>query len=244
MPSRVRLFCFPYAGGGPWIYRGWTAHVPSFIEVCPVHLPGRGQRIGEPLLTSIPDLVNAVADELGDGVTTPFALFGHSMGAIIGFELARTLRERFGVWPTHVFVSGRRAPQQPAHGDRITYNLPEPEFRTVVRDLEGMSPALIDDTEAWQLLMPILRADFQAVQTYAYQRGAPLPCPISAIGGLDDPHVTRGDLAAWQEHSSGAFHVSLFPGAHLFINQLPADVCHLVATRLARTVMASTGADL
>jgi medium-chain acyl-[acyl-carrier-protein] hydrolase len=240
---RMRLFCIPYAGGGPWIYWPWRSYLPSSVDIRPVQLPGRGQRIREPLLTDVGQIVEAAIDDLRAWCTMPFAFFGHSLGAVVAFELSRALHERFGLRPAHLFVSGRRAPGRPASADRITWHLPEPEFRAVVCDLHATPAALVEDAEAWQLLMPILRADFQAAQTYEYRPGLPLPCPISAIGGLDDPFVGRDDLVAWREHTSGPFSVSMFPGRHLFINDARADLCHLVATRLSGSLGAPAGAD-
>src|SRR5262245_6534617 len=123
----VRLFCFPYAGGGATIYNGWSGILPNQVEVCAVLLPGRGNRMMEPAVTEVGALVRALAEALENSLDRPFAFFGHSMGALICFELARHLRERGGPRPVHLFVSGRHAPQLP-NTQRIVHDLPEDEF--------------------------------------------------------------------------------------------------------------------
>lgn len=213
----MRLFCFPYAGGSALTYRHWAAQLPPSVETCLVQLPGRGSRLHETPSKQMKPLVEATARGLSVYFGKPFAFFGHSMGAIISFELARLLRREDGLEPIRLFVSGRGAPQV-ADSDPLTYTLPDPEFLAELRRLEGTPQEVLEHPELMQAMLPLLRADFEAIQTYSYQAEPPLNCPISAFGGLQDPSFSREDLGAWREQTTGSFSLRLFPGNHFFIN--------------------------
>jgi len=215
--ARVRLFCFPYAGGGAPIYRNWPRLLPAEIEVCAVNLPGRGGRIKEAPFTDLHEMVSAIAEAIVPHLDLPPAFFGHSMGAMISFELARKLREMRNVRPAHLFVSGRRAPQLP-NDDPITHDLPEPQLLEEVRRLNGTPTEVLEHPELMQLMLPLLRADFSVVDTYEYRPGAPLGCPVTVFGGLQDVEVSRQHLEAWGEQTTAAFSVRMLPGDHFFLN--------------------------
>lgn len=217
-PPAVRLFCFPYAGGGAAIYRSWGGILPKPVEVCAAQLPGRGTRMREPAVSDLGALVRALADALENDLDRPFAFFGHSMGALICFELARHLRERGAPQPVHLFVSGRRAPQLPST-QRVIHDLPEPEFVEELRRLQGTPPEVLEHPELMQLLSPLLRADFSLAETYAYAPGPPLDCPVSAFGGLQDEEVGREELEGWKEQTTGRFKLRMMPGNHFFLDE-------------------------
>jgi medium-chain acyl-[acyl-carrier-protein] hydrolase len=215
--ARLRLFCFPYAGGGASAYRGWAAALPADVEVCPVQLPGRESRLREPAFERPEPLIAALADLLQGHLDLPFAFFGHSMGAMISFELAREQRRRGAPLPLHLFVSARRAPQVPAREEPI-HDLPEPEFLAKLRELNGTPEEVLQHAELMRLLMPVLRADFAVNETYGYRQEEPLGMGISAFGGLGDHEVTRDDLALWSEHTRGPFRLRMLPGDHFFLH--------------------------
>ena len=215
--ASLRLFCFPYAGGSSMIFRNWPDALPSIFEVCLVQLPGRGPRLREAPYKNMLALVEALAPEIRPYLQEPFAFFGHSMGAMISFELARELRRKYQFNPTCLLFSGRTAPQLP-DTEPLTYNLPEAEFIEEVRRLDGTPREILVNPELMQLIMPVLRADFEACQTYSYQTDAPFDCPITALGGLQDREVKRADLEAWSKHTTGAFSLRMFPGDHFFLN--------------------------
>lgn len=231
----VRLFCFPYAGGGAVIYRGWGGILPRHVEVCAAQLPGRGARVKEPAATQLGALVRALADALEDNLERPFAFFGHSMGALICFELARHLRERGGPQPNHLFVSGRRAPQLPGT-ERVIHDLPEPEFIEELRRLQGTPTEVLEHPELMQLLSPLLRADFSLAETYAYAPGTPLDCPISAFGGLQDEEVGREELEGWKEQTTGRFKLRMMPGNHFFLNDVQQPLLRSIAEDLSSLI--------
>jgi medium-chain acyl-[acyl-carrier-protein] hydrolase len=163
-------------------------------------------------------LVPALADALRDYLDLPFAFFGHSMGALIAFELARTLRRQEGITPVRLFVSGHSAPHLPIR-EPILHRLPLPEFIEQLRQMNGTSEDVLRDAGLLQLLMPMLRADLELCETYVYTDDMPLDCPISAFGGSQDPGVTYDDLAAWKSHTSSTFTLRMVPGHHFFLEQ-------------------------
>jgi len=231
--TRLRLFCFPYAGGGATIYRGWGSLLPPEIQLCAVHLPGRGNRFGETPVSSSGALVELLASDLAPYFDLPFAFFGHSMGALVGFELTRHLRERGMALPEHLMVSGRRAPQRPGE-KRPLHDLPEDEFMAELRNLDGTPEEILQHPELMELFAPILRADFQLCETYSFVPGEPLDVPISAFGGLEDRDVGRDDLLAWKEHTRGGFRLRMFPGGHFFLHAARQGLVHAVAEDLMR----------
>ncbi|MDY7014797.1 MAG: alpha/beta fold hydrolase [Cyanobacteriota bacterium] len=223
--AKLRLFCFPYAGGSARVFRPWANHFSDAIEVCPVELPGRGQQVKQPLLTDLPSLVTVTAIALEPYLDKPFVLFGHSMGALLAFEVARFMRKTHNIEPSSLIISGRRPPQW-VDSHPPTYNLPDSELIEKLRWLKGTSRAALEDPELMTLLLPIFRADFSVCETYIYQAQTPLSCPIIALGGWSDPATRHGALRGWREHTSGRFIKKSFPGHHFFI--------HTAQTRLLK----------
>lgn len=219
----MRLFCFPYAGGSAMVYRGWADRLPKAVEVCPVELPGRGRRMREPAFTRLAPLVEALADDLMPYLDKPFAFFGHSMGGLISFQLAKLLKRLCGTTPMQIFVSSRRAPHLP-NDVPLTYNLPEEEFLEDLRRLNGTPKEVLEHRELLQLLVPLLRADFEICQTYEYTPGPPLDCPVTAFGGILDPDVLPEHLDAWREQTIGAFRLHVLPGDHFFLHTSQAEL--------------------
>lgn len=215
--ARLRLFCFPYAGGSAGVYRNWAASLSPQVEVLPVQLPGRETRLREAAYSSVRLLVEALGPALLPLLDRPFAFFGHSMGALISFELVRWLRRAGAAEPVQLFVSARIAPQLP-DPDPPTYNLPEAEFIEEVRRLNGTPDEVLRHEELLRLLLPLLRADFSICQTYQYEEEAPLSCPIRAYGGLKDLTVTRRMLEGWGAQTAGPFVLRMMPGDHFFLH--------------------------
>jgi medium-chain acyl-[acyl-carrier-protein] hydrolase len=228
----MRLFCFPYAGAGPFIFRSWPSGLPHDVEVCPIELPGRARRIKEPPYTRLEPLVAGVARLISPVLDQPFAFFGHSMGALISFELARHLRREGGPQPVHLFVSGRRAPQLPDSDPKL-YDLPEPEFLDELRRLNGTAREFFEHPEVMQIITPVLRADFSVCQTYVYTAEPPLDYPITVYGGVLDPESSDGRLQAWHEQTTSSFTVRTFPGDHFFLNTAQTELLQALFDELA-----------
>ena len=173
--ARLRLFCFPYAGGNSFIFCSWLNNLPADVELSAIELPGHGTRMAEPLLTRMTELVAAIASDLLPHLDKPFVFFGHSMGAWVSFEVARWLQSNHDLYPMHLFVSGARAPQLPKLRSPL-HQLPEAEFVAALRRLQGTPEAVLEHAELMALMLPILRADFAVLETYTYSPQTPLPC--------------------------------------------------------------------
>ena len=230
--ARLRLFCLPYAGGGTVIYRPWTPDLPETIELWCIRLPGRESFRTEPPFTRLVALIEALMPVILPYLDRPFAFFGHSMGALIGFELMHQLRRRHDLVPVHLFVSGHRAPQLPDLSSPL-HHLPASELLTQLRRLNGTPEAVLQDTDLMQFFLPVLRADFAVCETYTYTARPPLTCPISAFGGLQDSRVSYAELAAWREQTSSAFSHRMLPGDHFFLHSAQALLLRALAQDLA-----------
>jgi medium-chain acyl-[acyl-carrier-protein] hydrolase len=228
----IRLFCFPYAGGTTYTYHNWQSLLPPEIEVCPVELPGRGVRIGEPPETRITCLVESMTPALLPYMDKPFAFFGHSMGGLISFEFARELRKLRQPQPAHMFVSACPSPHRRRSRQRVTYNLPEPEFVEELRRLGGTPREVLEEPELTQFIFPLLRADFEACQTYDYVPEPPLDCPLTLLGGLQDKELSRGELEEWREHTTSTCVVRMLAGDHLFVNTAQPLIIRMLADEL------------
>jgi len=231
--ARLRLFCFPYAGGGSTAFRPWSAALSPKVEVCPIELPGRGARFTEPPLTQMPQLIQALTQAILPYLDKPFAFFGHSMGALISYELTHALQRHFGQLPTCLIVSGRPAPQLPPA--KSIHLLPDTHFLQEVRQFNGIPDNIFSNLELMSLFLPILRADFTIIETYAYTATSPLACEIVALGGLQDNNVNIADLEAWREQAMQGFSMHLLPGDHFFINSAQEQVLHLLKAKLSNS---------
>jgi medium-chain acyl-[acyl-carrier-protein] hydrolase len=236
----MRLFCLPYAGGSAVIFRNWKAFLSSKIELCPIEPPGRGTRLHETAYTAMEPLIDALATGISHLLDRPFAFFGHSMGAVICFELSRKLYRENRPVPVHLLVSAHRAPQI-LDPEPQSYDLPKPQFIEHLRGLNGTPATVLAHSELLELLLPTLRADFRLVETYRYSPGPLLPCPITAIGGMDDKDVSADHLARWGELSSGAFQQFMLAGDHFFIHQSESQLISIIAKQLEEV---SAGARL
>lgn len=211
----VRLICLPHAGANASVYRLWSQGLHTPVEVCSVEYPGHGSRIGESPCSNLVALAHAFADAIVPWLDRPFAFFGHSMGALVAFEASRRLRSEHGFLPFALFTSACRAPHVP-DPDPPTFALEEAEFLQELLRLGGTQREVLETPELLELLLPVLRADFEAVQAYEYHAAAPLACPITTWGGLDDEEVTAEALADWGEHTTRAFELRWLPGGHFF----------------------------
>ena len=230
---RLRLLCFPYAGGAASIYRLWPQYLPAQIEVCAVQLPGREERMVEAPFTNLVELVQTIVPALLPYLDKPFALFGHSMGSLIAYELAQELESR-GYTPAHLMVSGRRAPGLP-EAEPPVHNVPgDLAFLSELQRRYNNVPALIfSEPELRDLVVPLLRADLELVETYQYRAREPLLCPVAAFGGAADRRVTTEALQAWNSVTRGPFAVLVFHGGHFYLNEQMEPLLAAVASHLA-----------
>lgn len=233
--AALRLFCFSYAGGSAAIFRNWAESLPRAVEVCAVQLPGRGSRLLEPSATHLLTLVAEIAQGLEPYLDQPCAFYGHSMGALVAFELARLLHRTAQVELSHMFVSGCSSPQT-ISADEPTYNLPDDQFIERLRELNGTPGELLENPELMQLMLPIIRADFMALETYSYVKQPLLTCPITAIGGLEDATVSYDDIKAWSEQTTATFSARMLPGDHFFIHSAKTLLLQVLSKELHQLV--------
>jgi medium-chain acyl-[acyl-carrier-protein] hydrolase len=229
----MRLFCLPFAGGGASTYRLWPTRLPSSIEVCPIQLPGREDRYREPAITSVVGLARVLVRELTPFLDKPFAIFGHSMGALIAFEVARALRHAGLPLPSALFVAAYPAPQSPLARAAI-HQLSDRDFIEEMRRMQGTPAAVLDNIELMEFMLPILRADFEACDTYACAPEPPLECPLFVYGGTDDSEVDDSGLDRWRDQTSKSFSLRILPGNHFFVQShrelLLAQISEQLAT--------------
>jgi surfactin synthase thioesterase subunit len=217
--ARVRLFCIPYAGAGASVFRTWPDDLPADVEVLAIQLPGRESRIREAPLGTLSDLLPKVSAVIAPLLDRPFAIWGHSMGALIAFELAREFRRRYALLPQHFWASARQAPHLPERRSPMR-DLPAPEFISeLTRRYDGVPREVLADSDLMKLFLPMLRADISIIETHCYIPEPPLDCPISAFGGLEDPLVREDELNAWRVHTLQQFQLRMLPGNHFFLQR-------------------------
>lgn len=227
----LKLFCFPYAGGTAAAFRTWHKGLPRNVEVHAVQLPGRANRVGEQVPPSFAQLIEDLLSELIDALNPGFAFFGHSMGAILAYEVARTLRRYRLPLPVRLFLSGHRAPHVPRVGNAV-HAASDDDLIASVRRLGGTPEDVLANPELLQLVLPTLRADFRLCETYRYRPEPPLAMPITAFGGTDDGEATREELDAWREHTTGSFRVHMIPGEHFFVHSAESTVLECLCREL------------
>ncbi|MDN5898490.1 MAG: thioesterase domain-containing protein [Brachybacterium sp.] len=225
--DQLRLFCFPYAGSGASVFRPWQDAMPDGVKLIPAHLPGRDERAAHPPTRTLSAQVEQMHHAIEPLLDRPFALFGHSMGALLAFELARALRESGSPRPLRLFLSAFRAPHLPNPNFTI-HHLPDEVLKTVLLK-DGTAPEIVHNVDIMRALLPTLRADFELCETYCHEEQPPLDVPIRAFGGLQDVRVPATDLEPWREHTSRDFALQTFTGDHFFVHSArDLLVTHLV----------------
>ena len=213
--ARLGLYCLPSAGGGAGLFRAWPPLLPDDVEVCAVQLPGRDARRAEPPFTRLTPLVLALADALASELDRPYALYGHSVGARIAFELAREQRRRGRPGPELLVVSGRRPPHTP---DRDPlHSLGDQQLIARLSRIGGTPEPVLREPELMALFLPTVRADLAVNELEDHRDEPPLACPILAYAGSHDDRCRPDELDAWRDHTAGAFAREVLPGAHFFI---------------------------
>lgn len=228
--SKVRLVCFPHAGGSASFYFPVSRALQGDVEVLAVQYPGRADRRAEPCATSITELADGVFEALRPLSGPPLALFGHSMGAVTAFEVALRLEHQMDAVAVRLFVSGRRAPSR-QHGEYVHLQ-DDQGLLDEVRALNGTDARVLGDEEIMRMSLPSLRNDYRAIESYRGGEGAQVSCPISMLVGDSDPRVTLDDALAWRTHTTAGFDSQVFPGGHFYLGGQQPEVIELIRDRL------------
>ncbi|WP_447749470.1 thioesterase II family protein [Pseudomonas nicosulfuronedens] len=237
----LRLFCLPYSGASAMVFARWKRQMPSWIEVCPVELPGRGRRFAENLQTDLRALASQLADEVAARLDQPYAIFGHSLGGLLAFELAHALRERGLPMPQALFASAAAAPARRDSHRELAQEQNDAQLIERMRRLGGTPEAVFADEEMLRLTLPVMRADFLLCGRYDYRRRAPLACPIHVFGGKAD-RLSVESLSAWQDETSAGFSLEMLDGGHFFLNVGEARLLELLLGRLRQPGQSTSAA--
>ncbi|HUQ55216.1 thioesterase II family protein [Lentzea sp.] len=214
---RPQVFCFPYAGGSARAYVSLRQALREVADLHLIELPGRGGRIRDRPTDRLAPLLDDLVPALLPHLDQPIVLFGHSLGAVLAFEIARLLRRRHGTVPARLIVSGHRAPHLPLREAEI-HHLSDDAFVARLRELNGTPEEVLRNEDLMRMLLPALRADFTVSERYRFSPDDPLDCPISVYGGTKDPDIPVTDLHAWSWHTTRRCRVDLFTGDHFFLH--------------------------
>ncbi|MFO0763109.1 MAG: thioesterase domain-containing protein [Byssovorax sp.] len=229
--AKIRLFCFPYAGGGASAFRTWPDALPH-IDICAVQPPGRETRLRDAPFVRMEPFLDALMPAIRPLFDIPFAFYGHSLGAYVAYEIAHRLRAEGGPQPSYIFIGGSAAPQVNVIDHPIA-ELDDQGFREGIESYEGTPAEVLAHKELWELLLPALRADFRVYENYVYTKGDKLDVPFSAFGGLLDKETTREELEAWKDLTNKAFQVRMVPGNHFFMHSDRTKVLSSILQDLA-----------
>lgn len=242
----LALYCLPHAGGGASAYRSWLGRLPG-IAVLPVQPPGRENRFRdephEKMESLIPELADAVlADVAGESVTRGpakrYAIYGHSLGALVAFELVRELRRRDAPGPVHLFVSGCVAPHRPFDDGPPVRGMSRPELVNLLRNLGGTPDWLLSDPSVLEMILPAVRADFSVKETYSYQHESTLDVPITTLPSTEDPRASVELVNAWRELTTGEFDSHTFMGGHFAVFEQAALTLRYISAALRKWLLA------
>jgi surfactin synthase thioesterase subunit len=226
----VRLACFPHAGGSASFYRPMSAALAGAVDVMALQYPGRQDRRTTPCVDSVDELAEQILEALLPWADEPFAFFGHSMGAVLAYEVAKRMEQRRLPSPVRLIVSGRRAPtrRRPAR----VHLLDDDGIVAELRSLSGSDPRVLGDEEMLRTILPAVRSDYAAIETYVCTDPAPVSCPVTVLSGDRDPQVTLDDAREWQSHARGGFSMHILRGGHFFLMEQPDEVIRIVRESL------------
>ena len=232
--ARLRLFCLPFAGGTASLFRTWPDGLPADVEICAVQLPGRENRLSEPLYNRMTDIVGALDKVVSPLLDKPYVTYGHSMGGLISFELVRQLRRENKPLPLHMVISGRRGPDAPCRFPDL-HTLPQADLLKAIRKYGGTPEAVLQEKELMDLLVPIVRADFAVLETYQYREEPPLDVPLTLYQGTDDIRTTDEEIEAWRKQTTRTFTKRKIVGEHFFIQTARDEVLKALTEVLKQT---------
>jgi pyochelin biosynthetic protein PchC len=229
------VVCFPHAGGSASYFSSLSSLLRSRAQVFSLQYPGRQDRRTEPLLTTIDAYTDAVFEVLAPLMSRPLSFFGHSMGAMIAFEVATRMKESGKPDPAALFVSGRRAPSR-LRVEESVHKFDDAGLIAELKDLSGTDMRVLDDPEVLAMVLPPMRSDYRAVENFRYRPGPKLDCPVVALIGDEDPKATPDECDSWRDHTSGPFELHVLAGGHFYLGQAQQAVADIISRRLAQPV--------
>nr|WP_222434034.1 alpha/beta fold hydrolase [Bacillus pumilus] len=230
----VKLFCLPYAGGASTVFSTWKSYIDRSIEIHALELPGHGTRMTESVLTDLQQVADDLYDQASSSLKEgePYAIFGHSMGAVLAYELQKRMQTRLNREPVHVFYSGRFPPHIPEK--KVYHQLSDSKLKEAIIAMGGVPEELADNHAVLDFFLPILRADFQLLETYLCEEVVPAACPISIFYGTRDLPSVLFDLDDWDQYTSEDCAFFEFDGDHFFIHSLTNEVVEKINVILKR----------
>lgn len=233
--DKINLYCLPFAGGSKYSYRGYSKYAPSYLNIVPIEIPGRGSRVNERLLTNLDTIANDVFSQIKNKLDEPYAIYGHSMGTLIAYALTKRIIKENLKQPLYLFLTGCTGPSL-RYRDLVDHLLPKQEFFREIKKLGGSPDAVLNDPILMDFFEPILRADFEAVATYNYERSEPFSIPISVIIGAEE-NASFEEAMAWQQETTLPIEVKTLPGNHFFIFDHEATIIQSVAEKLSIQIL-------
>lgn len=224
--DKISLFCFPYAGGSATIYNKWRKYIDSCIEIVPVELSGRGKRFNEPLYDNINDVVDDMYHILKESINGPYALFGHSMGSVIAYDLAYRISNSDLPNPEYLFLSGRKPPHIEKR-EKIIHTLPDEEFKNEIINMGGTEKEVFENKQLLELFLPIMRSDFRIVENYRYMEKSPLDIKIIGLYG-DEEDIDYSEAKEWSIHTRKDCRIFEMKGNHFFINDSTKEIVNIL----------------
>lgn len=232
--NRARLVCFPHAGGSASFFFPVSKALSPALDVLAIQYPGRQDRRLEPGITSIAELADQATEALRSHLDRPLILFGHSMGAIVAFEVARRLERDGDGRVIDLFVSGRRAPSR--HQDENVHLRDDEGIVAELKLMSGTDAALLGDDEILRMILPAIRSDYTAIETYRCEPGATVSCPITVLVGEADPRTSPDEASAWNDHTTGLFELHTYAGGHFFLAHHQPEITNLIRAHSISTV--------
>ncbi len=231
--TKIKIFCFPYAGGSARVYKSWQKYLPPEIEVVPIEVKGRGKRYGEKLCDNMGEMVQDVFGQIRDQLQEgEYAIYGHSMGAVVAHEICYKIIEEELPTPLHLFLSGRQAPHCPKDEEEKTYLLSDDKFRAKLVDYGGTPTEVLENDELMKIFVPILRGDFKVCDTYKHQKqNYKFDFGITIMTGLEED-LSEEQIEGWQIYTGKKLNNHRFPGGHFFIHEYTFNILRIICKKI------------
>lgn len=226
----LRIFCFPYSGGGASAYFPWIDKLSSSLELVSIQLPGRENRFHEPLVSNLDVIIAELCKEFERYKEKPFIVFGHSLGALLCYEFVKGVHKLYNTYPKHMFISASKAPHMPFRIKKLSH-LSDVQVIKELSVYGGIDQTLKENIQILKIFLPIFRNDFSIGENYSYRKFTPFPFNITVFHGVNDPTVKEEEINAWQKYTTGHFESFSFEGGHFFIKNKQDEILKVIENR-------------